>query len=200
MSAPALLHQPHILAMLARQALQLQAMAASSGSLYLLLSSVRAAAGTVVEVGPGVCNFRPGDDVALEPGIPCWYNRASRRGAFLPALLLLHVHGTCGCMGPMCATACREGRYNLDPDIEFFATPPVHGSLAEVRSKLYSIPHLQRKPLRPAKDTVRHMRVWGVVCSKLDCSVCCLSFYASSVRPNRNQRAVKRCAQHARST
>lgn len=24
----------------------------------------------------------------------------------------------------------REGRYNLDPDISFFATPPVHGSLA----------------------------------------------------------------------
>lgn len=27
---------------------------------------------------------------------------------------------------------CREGRYNLCPDIKFFATPPVHGSLANV--------------------------------------------------------------------
>jgi len=26
--------------------------------------------------------------------------------------------------------AAREGRYNLDPNIQFFATPPVHGSLA----------------------------------------------------------------------
>lgn len=26
----------------------------------------------------------------------------------------------------------REGRYNLDSDIKFFATPPYHGSLAEV--------------------------------------------------------------------
>jgi len=56
-----------------------------------------------VEVGPGVTSLQPGDDVALEPGIPCWFNRASR-----------------------------EGRYNIDPDIKFFATPPVHASLAEV--------------------------------------------------------------------
>lgn len=25
---------------------------------------------------------------------------------------------------------CRQGRYNLDPNVKFFATPPVHGSLA----------------------------------------------------------------------
>ena len=25
---------------------------------------------------------------------------------------------------------CRQGRYNLDPSVKFFATPPVHGSLA----------------------------------------------------------------------
>ena len=37
-------------------------------------------AGTVVEVGPGVKNLKPGDDVALEPGIPCWSNRVSRWG------------------------------------------------------------------------------------------------------------------------
>ena len=108
-----------------------------------------------MEVGPGVSNFRPGDDVALEPGIPCWYNRASRRGA-LPAALLrfvagyvqnsLRMHGA-----DVCASAYREGRYNLDPDIEFFATPPVHGSLAEVRSKPIPIPHLFKWSLRPAK-------------------------------------------------
>ena len=26
--------------------------------------------------------------------------------------------------------ACRQGRYNLDPNVKFFAVPPVHGSLA----------------------------------------------------------------------
>lgn len=35
---------------------------------------------------------------------------------------------------PSRCPACREGRYNLAP-IRFFATPPVHGSLAEVRPR-----------------------------------------------------------------
>ncbi|BDA45777.1 Sorbitol dehydrogenase [Coccomyxa sp. Obi] len=59
-------------------------------------------AGTVVEVGEDVTRLKVGDRVALEPGVPCWSNPASR-----------------------------EGRYNLDPDIRFFATPPHHGSLAQ---------------------------------------------------------------------
>ena len=42
--------------------------------------------------------------MALEPGVPCWSNKA-----------------------------CREGRYNLCPDIKFFATPPHHGSLMQVQ-------------------------------------------------------------------
>jgi threonine dehydrogenase-like Zn-dependent dehydrogenase len=45
-----------------------------------------------------------GDPVAIEPGVPCSCNKHTR-----------------------------EGRYNLDPDIKFFATPPHHGSLAQVR-------------------------------------------------------------------
>lgn len=44
-----------------------------------------------------------GDAVAIEPGVPCSCNKHTR-----------------------------EGRYNLDPDIKFFATPPHHGSLAQV--------------------------------------------------------------------
>jgi threonine dehydrogenase-like Zn-dependent dehydrogenase len=54
-----------------------------------------------VQVGEGVQSLSPGDAVALEPGVPCWH-----------------------------CSAARDGRYNLDPDIQFFATPPVHGSLA----------------------------------------------------------------------
>lgn len=60
-------------------------------------------AGTVAAVGAGVITLRPGDRVALEPGVPCCSH---------------HQY--------------RQGRYNLAP-IRFFATPPVHGSLAEVR-------------------------------------------------------------------
>lgn len=59
-------------------------------------------AGTVSHVGQGVTTLKAGDRVALEPGIPCW----------------AHHHS-------------REGRYNLDPGMKYFATPPHHGSLAE---------------------------------------------------------------------
>jgi L-iditol 2-dehydrogenase len=58
-------------------------------------------AGVVEAVGPGVTSLKPGDRVALEPGVPC---RA-------------------------CA-ACKTGRYNLCPDVRFFATPPIDGSMA----------------------------------------------------------------------
>ena len=47
-------------------------------------------------------NIRKGDIVAIEPGLPC---------------------GKC--------KYCKTGRYNLCPDIKFFATPPVDGSLRE---------------------------------------------------------------------
>ncbi len=58
--------------------------------------------GTVVEVGSAVSNLQPGDRVALEPGKTC---------------------GRC--------EFCREGKYNLCPDVVFFATPPVDGVFAE---------------------------------------------------------------------
>lgn len=58
------------------------------------------AAGTVVEVGPEVTGFAPGDRVCMEPGIPDPTSRASRMGM-----------------------------YNIDPAVRFWATPPVHGIL-----------------------------------------------------------------------
>ena len=56
------------------------------------------AAGTVVEVGEGVTNLQVGDRVALEPGVTC---------------------GHC--------EFCKTGYYNLCPDVQFLATPPVPG-------------------------------------------------------------------------
>lgn len=59
-------------------------------------------AGEVVALGEGVQGLCVGDRVALEPGIPC---------------------GKC--------EMCMTGRYNLCPDVVFFATPPVQGVLCE---------------------------------------------------------------------
>ncbi|KAM1020694.1 hypothetical protein ACFX2I_041900 [Malus domestica] len=58
-------------------------------------------AGIVDKVGSEVKHLVPGDRVAVEPGISC---------------------ARC--------QQCKGGRYNLCPDMKFFATPPVHGSLA----------------------------------------------------------------------
>lgn len=58
--------------------------------------------GVVVEVGKSVTHLKVGDRVALEPGKTC---------------------GHC--------EYCREGKYNLCPDVVFFATPPVDGVFQE---------------------------------------------------------------------
>ena len=58
------------------------------------------AAGVVVAVGREVHHLAPGDRVCMEPGIPDLSSRASR-----------------------------EGHYNLDPAVRFWATPPIHGCL-----------------------------------------------------------------------
>lgn len=58
--------------------------------------------GTVVEVGSNVKHLKVGDRVALEPGKTC---------------------GKC--------EFCRSGKYNLCPDVIFFATPPVDGVFQE---------------------------------------------------------------------
>lgn len=56
------------------------------------------AAGVVVETGKGVDKLKPGDKVALEPGVPC---------------------GKC--------EPCIKGRYNLCAEVVFKGAPPVEG-------------------------------------------------------------------------
>ena len=59
------------------------------------------AAGVVEDVAADVTDLKPGDRVAIEPGVPC------RRCAH-----------------------CKSGRYNLCGDVRFMATPPIDGALA----------------------------------------------------------------------
>ena len=60
------------------------------------------ASGVIEAVGTEVDDARVGERVSIEPGVPC---RACEQ--------------------------CLAGRYNLCPDMQFHATPPVDGSLAE---------------------------------------------------------------------
>jgi len=62
-------------------------------------------AGIVHSVGSGVKDLKVGDNVALEPGVPC------RR-----------------------CVRCKEGKYNLCFDMRFAATPPHDGTLAKYYS------------------------------------------------------------------
>ncbi len=58
------------------------------------------AAGVITEVGVEVINLKVGDRVCMEPGVPSPQSRATQ-----------------------------QGMYNLDPAVQFWATPPVHGCL-----------------------------------------------------------------------
>ncbi|WP_299479257.1 NAD(P)-dependent alcohol dehydrogenase [uncultured Roseibium sp.] len=58
------------------------------------------AAGVISEVGGNVSHLSVGDRVVMEPGIPKMDSKASKLGV-----------------------------YNVDPDVQFWATPPVHGCL-----------------------------------------------------------------------
>ncbi|MBR2403528.1 MAG: NAD(P)-dependent alcohol dehydrogenase [Lachnospiraceae bacterium] len=60
------------------------------------------ASGVVVKNGSKAGIFQEGDRVVIEPGIPC---------------------GHC--------KLCKEGRYNLCPDVEFFSAPPINGTFCD---------------------------------------------------------------------
>ncbi len=60
------------------------------------------ASGTILEVGSRVTNLKVGNRVCMEPGIPNPIGKAARLGF-----------------------------YNLDPEVRFWATPPIHGCLRE---------------------------------------------------------------------
>ncbi|KAG2056331.1 GroES-like protein [Suillus hirtellus] len=74
------------------------------------------AAGVVSKVGSRVTNVKVGDRVAMEPGATC------RK-----------------------CEACKEGRYQLCPDVIFAATPPTDGTLA----RYYRLPSDLAYPLLP---------------------------------------------------
>ncbi|KIJ70059.1 hypothetical protein HYDPIDRAFT_142987 [Hydnomerulius pinastri MD-312] len=72
--------------------------------------------GVISKVGSSVTHLKPGDRVAIEPGATC---------------------KTCD--------ACKEGRYQLCPDVKFAATPPYDGTLG----RFYAVPADLAYPLPP---------------------------------------------------
>jgi L-iditol 2-dehydrogenase len=60
------------------------------------------ASGVIEEIGSDVDSLRPGQRVSVEPGVP-----------------------------DLTCSHCLAGRYNLCPDMRFFATPPIDGAFAE---------------------------------------------------------------------
>src|ERR671917_2518182 len=60
------------------------------------------AAGEVTDLGPGVTRLVVGERVSIEPGVP-----------------------------DLTCEQCLAGRYNLCPNMRFFATPPIDGAFAE---------------------------------------------------------------------
>ena len=60
------------------------------------------ASGIITEIGSNVKNLKVGDRVCMEPGVPNFQSKETL-----------------------------NGMYNLDPEVKFWATPPIHGCLRE---------------------------------------------------------------------
>jgi L-iditol 2-dehydrogenase len=92
-------------------------------------------AGDVVAVGPDVRGLAVGTRVALEPGVTC---------------------GRC--------QMCKSGRYNLCPDVSFFATPPVQGAMSE-----YAV--IRADFAHPLPDHVSYEQ--GALCEPISVGIHC---------------------------
>ena len=92
-------------------------------------------AGDVVAVGPDVRGLTVGTRVALEPGVTC---------------------GRC--------RMCKSGRYNLCPDVSFFATPPVQGAMSE-----YAV--IRADFAHPLPDHVTYEQ--GALCEPISVGIHC---------------------------
>jgi L-iditol 2-dehydrogenase len=92
-------------------------------------------AGDVVAIGPGVRGLAVGTRVALEPGVTC---------------------GRC--------QMCKSGRYNLCPDVSFFATPPIQGAMSE-----YAV--IRADFAHPLPDHVSYEQ--GALCEPISVGIHC---------------------------
>ncbi|KAK7518318.1 chaperonin 10-like protein [Phyllosticta citriasiana] len=101
--------------------------------------------GVVVKIGPAVKHLKPGDRVAIEPGVPCRH-----------------------------CDFCRDGAYNLCADTVFAATPPWDGTLQKYYSVAgdycYKVPdHVDLEEaalVEPVAVAVQIMKVAGNVARK----------------------------------
>ncbi len=100
-------------------------------------------AGDVVAVGSAVRGLSAGTRVALEPGVPC---------------------GRC--------SMCKVGRYNLCPDVTFYATPPVQGAMSE-----YAV--IRADFAHPLPDHVTYEQ--GALCEPISVGIHCCNL--TGVRP-----------------
>lgn len=94
-------------------------------------------AGRIVGVGGGVDEARVGELVALEPGIPDF---------------------TCN--------ECLHGRYNLCPNVRFFATPPVDGAIARFVAHPAAFAHAAPAGLTPEQAAMAEPVSVGVWASR----------------------------------
>jgi len=100
-------------------------------------------AGDVVAVGSDVSRLAVGTRVALEPGVTCGHCRM-----------------------------CKAGRYNLCPEVRFYATPPVQGAMSE-----YAL--IRADFAYPLPNQVSYVQ--GALCEPISVGIHCCNL--TNVRP-----------------